>query len=123
MPYPSLPARARGRSMGRRCWSTAALGFSKTGWSDWEMLKVGAIYPQIELNGDPEALHDYALAIERMGYDHLLMYDHVVGAGHGAREPKLTGPYTDRDPFHDPLVAFGYLAGITQRIELHTGVL
>ena len=39
------------------------------------------------------------------------------------REPKLMGPYTDLNPFHDPLVAFGYLAGITSRIELHTGVL
>jgi probable F420-dependent oxidoreductase len=87
------------------------------------MVKVGTIYPQIELGGDPEALHNYALAIERIGYDHLLMYDHVVGAVHEGREPKLMGPYTDLNPFHDPLVAFGYLAGITKRIELHTGVL
>jgi probable F420-dependent oxidoreductase len=87
------------------------------------MVKVGTIYPQIELGGDPQALHDYALAVERMGYDHLLMYDHVVGAVHEGREPKLMGPYTDLDPFHDPLVAFGYLAGITRRIELVTGVI
>jgi probable F420-dependent oxidoreductase len=87
------------------------------------MMKVGVIYPQIELKGDPEALHNYARAIEQIGYDHLLMYDHVVGAVHDGREPKLMGPYTDRDPFHDPLVAFGYLAGITKRIELHTGIL
>ena len=87
------------------------------------MVKVGTIYPQIGLGGDPEALHDYALAVEQMGYDHLLMYDHVVGAVHEGREPKLMGPYTDLNPFHDPLVAFGYLAGVTKRIELHTGVL
>lgn len=35
----------------------------------------------------------------------------------------MWGPYTDKDPFHDPLVAFGYLAGITERIELVTGIL
>jgi probable F420-dependent oxidoreductase len=31
--------------------------------------------------------------------------------------------YHEKDPFHDPLVAFGYVAAITQRIELVTGIL
>jgi len=85
-------------------------------------MKIGVVYPQIELGGDPEALHRFGLAVESLGYDHLLVYDHVVGASHD-REPKLWGPYTDKDPFHDPFVMFGYLAGITKRIELVTGVL
>ena len=36
---------------------------------------------------------------------------------------QLTGPYTERDPFHDPFVMFAYLAGITERIGFATGVL
>jgi probable F420-dependent oxidoreductase len=51
------------------------------------------------------------------------VYDHVVGAEHADREPPLWGPYTDKDPFHDPFVMFGYLAAVTSRIELVTGVL
>jgi probable F420-dependent oxidoreductase len=88
-------------------------------------MKIGAVYPQIELNGDPVAVDRIGRAVEALGYDHLLMYDHVVGAVHENRNPPLWeyGPYTDKDPFHDPLVAFGYLAGITKRIELVTGVL
>ncbi len=39
------------------------------------------------------------------------------------REPKLTGPYTEKDPFHDPFVMFAYLAGITQRLQFVTGIL
>ena len=62
------------------------------------------------------------LAVEEAGYDHLLAYDHVLGATHD-REPKLWGPYTEKDPFHDPFVMFGYLAAITQRIEFVTGIL
>ena len=84
------------------------------------MIRVGVVYPQIELQGSPEAVREIGLATESLGYDHLLMYDHVVGASPD-REPKLWGPYTDRHPFHDPLVAFGYLAGLTQRIGLITG--
>jgi len=86
-------------------------------------MRIGAVYPQIETHGDPEALRAIGLAVEALGYDSLLFYDHVVGAEHADREPPLWGPYTERDPFHDPFVAFGYLAGITSRIELATGVL
>jgi probable F420-dependent oxidoreductase len=86
-------------------------------------MRIGAVYPQIELGGDPEAVRRIGLAAEELGYAHLLAYDHVVGADHADRDPKLWGPYTDRDPFHDPFVMFAYLAGITQRLELVTGVL
>jgi probable F420-dependent oxidoreductase len=85
-------------------------------------MKIGVIYPQTELHGDPEAVHRIGLATEELGYDHLLTYDHVLGATHN-REPKLTGPYTDMHPFHDPFVMFAYLAGMTTRIELVTGIL
>jgi probable F420-dependent oxidoreductase len=85
------------------------------------VMKIGIIYPQTELRGDPNAVRRIGLATEKLGYDHLLTYDHVLGATHD-REPKLTGPYTEKHPFHDPFVMFGYLAGITQRIEFVTGI-
>ncbi len=86
-------------------------------------MKVGAVYPQVETGGSPDALDKIGLAVESLGYDSLLMYDHVVGAEHAGRDPALWGPYTDKDPFHDPFTAFSYLAGITKRIEFVTGIL
>jgi probable F420-dependent oxidoreductase len=85
-------------------------------------MKIGVIYPQNELNGDPEGVRRIGLATEELGFDHLLTYDHVVGATHD-REPKLNGPYTEKHPLHDPFVMFSYLAALTQRIELITGIL
>lgn len=85
-------------------------------------MKVGIIYPQNELGGDPEAVRRIGLAVEELGFDHLLAYDHVVGVTHD-REPELWGPYTEAHPFHDPLVMFAYLAGIVRRIEFVTGIL
>ena len=85
-------------------------------------MKIGVIYPQTELKGDPIALRRIGLAVEELGYDHLLTYDHVLGATHD-REPKLNGPYTDKNPFHDPFVMFAYLAGLTKRIDFITGIL
>ena len=86
-------------------------------------MKIGAVYPQTELRGDPDAVRRIGLAAESLGYDYLLAYDHVVGAVHADREPALMGPYTEHDPFHDPFVMFAYLAGMTDRLEFATGVL
>ncbi len=86
-------------------------------------MQVGAVYPQIELRGDPSAVRRLGLAVEALGFDYLLAYDHVLGAVHADRTPQLTGPYAEHDPFHDPFVMFAYLAAITERIQFATGVL
>jgi len=86
-------------------------------------VQIGVVYPQIELGGDPRAVGQIGRAVEELGFDHLLAYDHVLGAVHADRTPPLTGPYTEIDPFHDPLVMFAYLAGITERIGFTTGIL
>jgi probable F420-dependent oxidoreductase len=86
-------------------------------------MQIGAVYPQIELRGDPSAVRRVGLAVEELGFDYLLAYDHVLGAVHGDRTPRLTGPYTEHDPFHDPFVMFAYLAAITERLEFATGIL
>ena len=41
----------------------------------------------------------------------------------GERDPPLTGPYTEDDPFHEPLVLLGFLAACTTTIELEVAVL
>ena len=86
-------------------------------------MKAGVVYPQIELGGDTGAVKAFAQAAEELGYDHIVIYDHVLGAVHAGREPKLTGPYKENDPFHEPLVTYAYLAGITKKLELVTGVI
>ena len=86
-------------------------------------MEIGVVYPQTELRGDPVAARQFGKAVEGLGYAHISAYDHVLGAVHAGRTPPLTGPYTEHDPFHDPLVMFAHLAGITERIRFATGVL
>src|SRR6476469_9267248 len=86
-------------------------------------MQIGVVYPQNELRGDPTAVSRFATAAEDLGFDHLLAYDHVLGAVHADRARPLPGPYTEHDPFHDPLVMFAYLAGITDRLQFATGIL
>jgi probable F420-dependent oxidoreductase len=85
-------------------------------------MRIGAIFPQTEIGNDPAIIRDYAQAVEEMGYQHILAYDHVVGAGVASR-PDWDGPYSSETPFHEIFVLFGYLAAVTRRVELTTGVL
>jgi probable F420-dependent oxidoreductase len=86
-------------------------------------VQIGIVYPQTELGGDPGAVRRIGQAVEDLGFDYLLTYDHVLGAVHADRTAPLPGPYNEHDPFHDPFVMFGYLAGITERIGFATGIL
>jgi probable F420-dependent oxidoreductase len=84
-------------------------------------VRVGVVFPQTELGGDAGAVRAYGQRVEELGYTHLLAYDHVVGAD-PAVHTGWNGPYDVRTTFHEPLVMFGFLAGITQTLELVTGV-
>ena len=86
-------------------------------------MKIGAVFPHLEIGSDPVVLRDWAQAAEDLGYSHVLAYDHVLGAEHANREPKLWGPYTEESAFHEPFVLFGYFAACTSRLELVTGVI
>ena len=57
-----------------------------------------------------------------MGYNHIVAFDHVLGANAGSR-PSWGGAYQHTDAFHEPFVLFGYLAGLTSRVELVTAVI
>jgi probable F420-dependent oxidoreductase len=85
-------------------------------------MRIGAVFPQTEIGSDPGVIREYIAAVEAMGFDHLVIYDHVVGASVEHR-PDWRGSYTSEALFHEPFVLFGYLAALTTRLELVTGVI
>jgi alkanesulfonate monooxygenase SsuD/methylene tetrahydromethanopterin reductase-like flavin-dependent oxidoreductase (luciferase family) len=84
---------------------------------------MGAIFPTTEYGTDAVAIRDWAQAAENLGYSNILLYDHVLGAEHANRTPALTGPYTEKDEYHEVFVTLGFMAGVTTTIGLSTGVL
>ncbi|MBI4338680.1 MAG: LLM class F420-dependent oxidoreductase [Chloroflexi bacterium] len=85
-------------------------------------MKIGAIFPQLEIGADPGAIREYVQALEDMGYDHVGIYDHVLGADPG-HYTDWRGPYTSRSLFHEPMVLYGYVAAVTTRLELATEII
>ena len=84
-------------------------------------MKTGAVFPQTESGTDIAAIRDYLQAIETIGCDYLLCFDHVLG--HKPADPATwPGPYTNRHSFHEILTFFAWAAAVTERIELFTGI-
>ena len=85
-------------------------------------MQLGAIFPQTEIGADPAGVKDFAQAAEALGYEHLLVFDHVLGAD-ASRRAEWNRPYSSVDLFHEPFVLFGYLAAVTEKIEMCTGII
>ena len=79
------------------------------------------MFPQTEIGSDVGALRAYGERVEELGYDHILAYDHVLGADPDVHKG-WNGPYELKSTFHEVFVLFGYLAAVTS-LELVTGVL
>ncbi|MDQ4044340.1 MAG: hypothetical protein M3173_02690, partial [Chloroflexota bacterium] len=55
-------------------------------------IRLGAVVPQIELPPDANAARRWFEQVEQLGFDHALIYDHVLGADTSVR-PGWNGAY------------------------------
>ena len=85
-------------------------------------MKLGVTFPQTEIGTDPGAIREFAQVVEGLGFNHLLVYDHVLGAD-TSHYKDWGGTYTKEDMFHEPFVLYGYIAAVTSSIELTTGII
>ncbi len=85
-------------------------------------MELGVVFPQTEMGGDPGAVRAYAQGAQDLGYRHLMIYDHVLGAD-PAGHPGWSGPYTAATTFHEPLVLFGFLAAVAPQLDPVAGVI
>jgi probable F420-dependent oxidoreductase len=92
------------------------------------MVKLGTNLPEHLIGTDHGALAEFLSALESMGYHYVTVGDHVLGAELSVRpdwRPYFGQPplYDHRMPWHEPMVLFGFLAGITSTLEFTTGIL
>ena len=84
-------------------------------------MKFGAGAINSLLVDDPMAMRDVAQAAEGLGFDFLTLIDHVLLA-YPTADGTARSHYPAQTPYHDILVAAGYLGGVTDRIALRTAV-
>lgn len=85
-------------------------------------MRMGALFPQFEIGADPAAVRDFAQAAESLGYRHITAFDQVIGLNKKSR-PSWKYVHDAEDMFHELFVLYGYLAAITSKVELVTGIL
>lgn len=85
-------------------------------------MRLGVVFPQTEIGASRDGVRAFAEGIEALGFEHLLSYDHVLGADR-AGHPGFSGPYDAETLFHEPLVLYGYLAAVAPKLELVTGII
>ena len=84
-------------------------------------MKLSVEFPSVSYREGPEAVRRMAQAIERIGYDHIDIFDHVV-MGHPV-EGRPPGPYNAAMPIIEALMGLSYIAAVTSRVTLGTEVL
>jgi probable F420-dependent oxidoreductase len=84
--------------------------------------QIGAFFPTRDMPADPSQIRDWAQAAEGMGYDYLEVSDHVLGADRAAL-PDFEGPYDVDDSFHETFCTLSFIAAVTERVGLASGVL
>ena len=84
-------------------------------------MKLSVEFPSVSYREGPEAVRRMAQAIERIGYDHIDIFDHVV-MGH-PMEGRPPGPYNAAMPIIEALMGLSYIAAVTSRVTLGTEVL
>ncbi len=84
-------------------------------------MHIGVVFPQTEIGADRAGVKAYAEAVQALGYEHLMVYDHVLGADTASR-PDWGDRYSAQSMFHEVMVLFGYLAGVAPGLELVTAV-
>jgi alkanesulfonate monooxygenase SsuD/methylene tetrahydromethanopterin reductase-like flavin-dependent oxidoreductase (luciferase family) len=78
-------------------------------------VQLGVNVPNFGPGTSPDVLRDWARTVEGLGFDLLMVSDHV------AVTPDVAEQYPA--PFYEPFTALAWLAGVTSRIRLGTTVL
>ena len=91
-------------------------------------MRIGAVFSQADSGTDPDAIRQWAIDAEAAGFEHLMAYDHILGASPERLGPGPFGnfphpPYTSEHTFHEILVLFSHLAALTTRMSFITSVL
>jgi probable F420-dependent oxidoreductase len=86
-------------------------------------MDLGAIFPQTECGTDVGAITHFVRSVEALGYDHLFVADHVLGADPAHHAHPALKTYSHEAVVHEALTLMAYLAAITTRLRLATGIL
>jgi len=86
-------------------------------------MRIGIGFPTVEIGADLAAVRDFVQTAEGLGYTHLRILDHVLGADPDFHPEVPVFYYTHKSVTREPFTLMAYLAALTSRIELTSAIL
>jgi len=86
-------------------------------------MRIGVSFPTVEIGADLAVVRDFVHSAEQLGYTHVRILDHVLGADPRFHPEVPVFYYTHTSVTHEPFTLMAYLAALTTRIELTTGII
>ena len=86
-------------------------------------MELGVTVPIVEFGDDLGGVREFVQAAEELGYTHIRILDHVLGADPQYHPEVPRFPYTHQSYIHEPFTLMAFLSGITTTIKLVTGIL
>ena len=88
-----------------------------------QVMRIGVSFPTVEIGADLAVVRDFVHTAEELGYTHLRILDHVLGADPQFHPEVPVFYYTHESVTHEPFTLMAYLAALTTRIELTTAII
>lgn len=86
-------------------------------------MRIGVGFPTVEIGADLAAVRDFVQTAEELGYTHLRILDHVLGADPSFHPEVPVFYYTHESVTREPFTLMAYLAALTTQIELTSAIL
>ena len=86
-------------------------------------MKIGVSFPTTSIGHDSGAVREFVQTAEDLGYSHIRVLDHVVGANPDKHPEVPEFYYTHESAIREPFTLMAYISGFTERIELVTGII
>ena len=86
-------------------------------------MRIGVSFPTVEIGADLAVVRDFVHTAEELGYTHVRILDHVLGADPQFHPEVPVFYYTHESVTHEPFTLMAYLAALTTRIELTTAII
>src|SRR5438105_13847832 len=83
-------------------------------------MRIGVSFPTVEIGADLAVVRDFVHTAEELGYTHLRILDHVLGADPQFHPEVPLFYYTHESATPEPFTLMAYLAALTTRPELPT---
>ena len=86
-------------------------------------MKIGVSFPTTSIGHDSGAVREFVQTAEDLGYSHIRILDHVLGANPEKHPEVPEFYYTHESVIREPFTLMAYIAGFTENIGLVTGII